>query len=189
MMSSHKLFRSKKILAFDTAHYITQFSYGLAREKIYARHEMCVEAAEIYWDAILILNERAVMCMYIYCSLLQAHAIYYTHLWLIYRILSLFHFSRMSLCFLRCMKFYILFTLLLYRYVCIFLYTSTSPHRIIILNDSRQLCDTRLLTSEYYMTTRISLTHWATWDYYECLNIDIRLDHFTCPHTMHNVLI
>lgn len=34
-----------------------------------------VVVEKIYWDAILILNERAVMCMYIYCSLLQAHAI------------------------------------------------------------------------------------------------------------------
>lgn len=124
------------------------------------------------------------MCMYIYCSLLQAHAIYYTHLWLIYRIFShSLTVARFLVCHCAsCDAWNSIFSPLPF-FIDIH---STSPHRIIISNSSRQLYDTRLLTSQYCTTTRISLTHWATWDYYECLNIDIRLDHFTC-RAMHTI--
>lgn len=108
MMSSHKLFGMKEgereNFSLSTRSYITQFSYGLAVEICICMGMICawrLEAvyAKINWDAILILNERAVMCMYIYCSLLREHAIMYA---------SLIDISDISniprCCSLRCMK-------------------------------------------------------------------------------------
>lgn len=87
-----------------------------------------------------------------------------------------------------CVKLYILFTSfsidMLLAYIHSFIDVVIAHNKIAVA----VLYDLPLFTLN--MTTRSSLTHWATWDYYECLNIDIlrRLDHFT-SHNNHYMCV